>query len=403
VTPADPLRVAFLCQNDFGAPTEKQALGYAEQLLAHGHDVLIMFGRDAATAESEGAARVPGLQLHHYEFRGPRLRAGDVAALREFRPALIHAFNPRVLTISAAAQLRRASGAPVFVHFEDDEWNPPPQGFPGERFYLPAARWVRRHAWPLQPSLWWQATAWSLRWAQRNAHAFDALTPVLAGEVKRRLGRECAVVLPITPKRIGREDAGPLPPLPAIDGPVVALTGTILPVYLPDLRLGLDAIAEVQRRGQPVSFLHAGDTFGFDPMLLADEAGLAPGTAHFLGYRPFREMPRILERADILIQPGPPSEFNRLRLPSKMQTYLESGTPTITFAVGFGELLEDGSEVLKTHTAEPAELADRIVALLSDPELAARIGGGGARAAARLFDPVANTEALVEHYRRSLA
>jgi glycosyltransferase involved in cell wall biosynthesis len=403
VTPADQLRVAFLCQNDFGAPTEKQALGYAEQLLAHGHEVLIMFGRDAATAQSEGADSVPGLRLHHYEFRGPRLRRGDVAALREFEPTLIHAFNPRVLTISAAAQLQRASGAPVFVHFEDDEWNPPPQGFPGERFYLPTARWVRRHAWPLQPSLWWQATPWSLGWVERNAHAFDALTPVLADEVRKRVGRDCAVVLPITPERITRDDAGPPPALPEIDGPVVGLTGTILPVYLPDLRLGLDAIAEVQRRGQRVSFLHAGDTFGFDPMLLADEAGLAPGSAHFLGYRPFREMPAILARADVLILPGPPSEFNRLRLPSKMQTYLESGTPTVTFAVGFGELLEDGRDVLKTQTAEPTELADRIVALLTDPDLAARVGEGGALAAARLFDPVANTEALVGHYRRSLA
>jgi glycosyltransferase involved in cell wall biosynthesis len=402
VTPADPLRVAFLCQNDFGAPTEKQALGYAEQLLERGHKVLIMFSRDAATAQTEGADRVPRLQLHHYEFRGPRLRSGDVRALVEFRPTLVHAFNPRVLTISAARELQRASGAPLFVHFEDDEWNPPPQGFPGERFYLPTARWVRRHAWPLQPSLWWQATPWSLRWVQRNARAFDALTPVLAAEVKKRLGRECAVVLPITPRRLADGDVPDAVELPEMDGPVVALTGTILPVYLPDLRTGLDAIAEVQRRGHAVSFLHAGDTFGFDPMRLAAQAGLAPGSAHFLGYRPFREMPAILRRADILIQPGPPSEFNRLRLPSKMQTYLESGTPTVTFAVGFGELLEDGRDVLKTHTAEPSELADRIVALLADPELAARVGEGGRRAAARLFDPAANTETLIEHYRRSL-
>jgi glycosyltransferase involved in cell wall biosynthesis len=399
VRPAAPLRIAFLCQNDFGAPTEKQALGYAEQLLERGHDVLILIGREASTIQSEGADRVPRLQLRHYRFRGPRLRRGDVDVVRAFRPSLIHAFNPRVLTISAAAQLQRATSAPVFVHFEDDEWNPPPNAFPGERFYLPYARWVRRHAWRLQPSLWWQATPWSLRWVQRNGRAFDALTPVLADEVRKRLGRDCSVVLPITPRRIGSGEAGADGSwLPDLSGTVVGLTGTILPVYLPDLLQGLDAIAEVQRRGHDVSFLHAGDTFGFDPQVLAAQAGIKPGTAHFLGYRPFREVAAVLERSDILIQPGPPSEFNRLRLPSKMQTYLESGKPTITFAVGFGELLEDGIDVLKTHSDDPHELADRIVALIEDPELARRVGRGGRAAAARLFDPATNTDALEQHY-----
>jgi glycosyltransferase involved in cell wall biosynthesis len=401
---AQPLRIAILCQNDFGAPTEKQALGYAEQLLARGHDVLILFGRDASTAQSEGADRVPGLKLRHYRFRGPRLRAEDVQVVRDFRPSLVHTFNPRVPTMRAAAELRGATDAPVLVHFEDDEWNPPPQAFPGENFYLPFARWVRRRAWPVYPPLWWQATRASLRWAQRNADGFDALTPVLADEVKKRVGRECSVVLPITPKRIASDEDAPAPAvsLPEMSGTVIGYTGTVLPVYLPDLRMGLEAVAEVQRRGHDVSFLHAGDTFGFDPHLLAAEAGLKSGTAHFLGYRPFREMGALLARADILIQPGPPSEFNRLRLPSKMQTYLEWGTPTITFAVGFGELLEDGVEVLKTYGDQPSEMADRIEAVVTDPALAARLAAGGPAAAARLFDPVTNTDALEAHYRRSL-
>ena len=400
--PGVPLRIAFVCQNDFGAPTEKQALGYAEELLERGHEVLILIGREASTIQSEGADKVPRLQTHHYQFAGPRLRRADVATVVKFKPDLLHAFNPRVLTISAAKQLQKATGAPVFVHFEDDEWNPPPQGFPGERFYLPYTRWARRHLWPLKPSLWWQATPWSLRWVRENAKAFDALTPVLADEVRKRVGRECAVVLPITPRRLAATEGPAAIELPELSGTVIVLTGTVLPVYLPDLLQGLHAMAQVQRRGHEISFLHAGDTFGFDPQVLAREAGMKEGSAHFLGYRPFREMSALLERADILIQPGPPSEFNRLRLPSKMQTYLESGKPTITFAVGFGELLEDRVEVMKTFTDDPGELADRIVDLIEDPELAARVGAGGRSAAQRLLDPSTNTDALEHHYLRSL-
>jgi glycosyltransferase involved in cell wall biosynthesis len=101
----------------------------------------------------------------------------------------------------------------------------------------------------------------------------------------------------------------------------------------------------------------------------------------------------------VLLQPGAPTEFNRLRLPSKLQAYLASGTPTVTFAVGFGEQLEDRREALKTYTAEPGELADRIVEVLEDEQLRACLAVGGPAAARRLFDPGTNTDKLEAHYR----
>jgi glycosyltransferase involved in cell wall biosynthesis len=113
-------------------------------------------------------------------------------------------------------------------------------------------------------------------------------------------------------------------------------------------------------------------------------------------------VPALLRRADVLLQPGPPSDFNRLRLPSKMQAYLASGRPTVTFAVGFAELLEDREEVVKTHTGDPSELADRVEEVLDDGALRARLEHGGPAAAARLLDPARNTDALLAHYREAL-
>jgi glycosyltransferase involved in cell wall biosynthesis len=140
----------------------------------------------------------------------------------------------------------------------------------------------------------------------------------------------------------------------------------------------------------------------YDLEQMAAEAEMAPGSAISLGYFPFSQLPRVLSSASILVQPGRPIDFNRLRLPSKMQAYLASGTPTITFAAGFAELLEDRVEVLKTYGDEPEELADRIAELLEDSELRATLAAGGPRAARRLFDPVANVETLLAHYRRCL-
>jgi glycosyltransferase involved in cell wall biosynthesis len=242
----------------------------------------------------------------------------------------------------------------------------------------------------------------ALGWAAEAA-GNDALTPALADRVKEHLSRDCAVVLPVTPSAAVTSAAAP--DLPAsVDGhALVGLTGEVHPGSVADLELALRAVALVQQRGKRVALVHAGKALPrFDLQELARSSGVADGTAVFLGYRPFAQIPPLLARLDVLIQPGEPNEFNRLRLPSKMQAYLQSGTPTITFAVGFAELLEDGDEVLKLHGYDATELADRIDDVLSSDELARWLAAGGPNAAKRLLDPARNGEALIEHYRRNL-
>ena len=395
------LRILFVCQNDFGAPSEKQVLGFAQELCRRGHPVMVSLAGELETAEREGATAVPGLRVHRHQFVRGRLRAEDLAAARSFAPSLIHAWNSRVSTIAAARAICRATEAPLFVHFEDDEWELPAHP-PGEPLKRRVGHLGRRALSNLDPSVWWHSTWRSRRAVVRHAVGLDALTPALAAEVTARMGRECSVVLPVTPRAAGPSEHSEPPDLG--DGPpVVLITGTIWPVYLPDFDVGFRAIAELQRREIPVRLVHAGRIL---PRWTGDElatsCGMAPGSATFLGYLPYGAIPKLLQRADVLLQPGPPSEFNRLRLPSKLQAYLESGTPTVSFGIGFGELLEDRVEVLKTHTGDPSELADRLAELLGDPQLRATLAAGGPAAAARLFDPVANVDALLDVYRAGL-
>jgi glycosyltransferase involved in cell wall biosynthesis len=406
------LAILFVCQNDFSAPSEKQVLGFAQQLVRQGHRVMIGIAGAEATAEQEGATGVPALTVHRYAFVRGRLRAEDLDMARDFAPSIVHAWNSRVSTIAAARAICRAAGAPMFVHFEDDEWRLPEHP-PGESLRRRVGHLGRRALSNLDPSLWWHSTWRSRRTAARHAVAFDALTPALAQEVQRRMGRACTVVLPVTPEAPSLSPAdlhergpgaGANAPWPQDGVPTLLITGTIWPVYLPDFMVGFRAIAELQRRGRVVRFVHAGRILPrFDPQALVSEAGMAPGSATFLGYLPFGAIPELLRRADILLQPGPPSEFNRLRLPSKLQAYLESGTPTITFGVGFGELLEDRVEVLKTQSGDPGELADRIEELLDDRDLRATLAHRGPLAAQRLFDPAGNTDQLLRVYRQGLA
>ncbi len=396
-----PLRVLFVCTSDFRSPTEKQILGFAQGLSERGQPVMISFGGDPASVAEEGADQVPGLRLHNHGFAIGGPREQDLEAARAFRPDLVHAVNPRVPTLTVTRAYSSATGAPVFVHFEDDEWGLKESEPTGLRERL--AKVGRLLGSRLHPPAWTYATDATLRYVAEEALALDALTPALAREVEARLGRECAVILP-TLADLGE---GPEHDAPALDLPddrsLVAYTGVVDTMHAEDVLIGMTAVAELQQRGHEVTFVHAGRTVPrVDLRALGVRAGLAPGSLLQLGYLSPEELRELLRRATVLLQPGRATEFNRLRLPSKLQAYLESGTPTVTYAVGPGELLEDGVEVLKTNTGNPSELADRIGELLDDQSLRERLGQGGSAAAARLFDRAANSEALLSHYRVAL-
>jgi glycosyltransferase involved in cell wall biosynthesis len=404
-TPAhdDPVSILFVCQSDLGGPSEKQIMGFAQRLAQRGHRVLMSLGGGADSVAREGLQMVPGIELTEHRFSGRHLRPGDRHRAREFGPTLIHAVNSRVPTAAATADYARATGAPVFVHFEDNEWQAW-RGVPGESLYHRVGRHVRRVESIVHPEVWPHSTAATRRWVRRRTVALDALTPELATEVSARIGRPCSTLLPVSPTVIAVEaDAAFEPPASLVGVPLAVVTGTIYPFSLEDTLQGLEAVAEVQRRGHDVGYVHPGNVHPrIDPEALAAGAGLRKGTFAFPGLLPYSNMAALLRGAAVLLQPGGPSEFNRLRLPSKLQSYLASGTPTITFAVGFGALLADRDEVLKISTARPTELADRIEEILVNSELRSTLAEGGPRAARRLFDPERNTDALLSHYREVL-
>jgi glycosyltransferase involved in cell wall biosynthesis len=394
------LRLLLVGGSNLNSPDEKQFLEFALQLAERGHEIRFALRAGAPEYGRGETVELPrGVSLCDFRLRGRRLRRRDLETARSFAPTLIHALYPRGTVLAACSHFSRVTGAPIAVHFGDDEWGllagPPAQSV-RERAELVARRIVGR----VHPWVWPYSTSRWLAFAARRAAAFDSLTPALAEEVTRRTGRDCAVILPAYSDRSADEPA-PLADgqgLPA--GRAALYTGAIGAVHEADVRLALRALTEVQRRGCAIQFVHAGPVDQRrHPLRLAAEEGLAPETAMTLGYVPAQQLPILLARASVLLQPGAPTEFNRLRLPSKLQAYLASGTPTVTFAVGFGEMLEDRREALKTYTGEPTELADRIIEAVKDEALRACLSIGGPAAARRLFDPVANTDRLEAHYR----
>src|SRR5947209_3494463 len=99
MTHAEQLSVLFVCQHDFDGPTEKQALGFAQQLARRGHRVGFSLGGDAASTGAENATMLERIELFEHRLIGRMPRPSDLEAAHRFAPDLIHCMNPRAPTV----------------------------------------------------------------------------------------------------------------------------------------------------------------------------------------------------------------------------------------------------------------------------------------------------------------
>lgn len=396
------LRILFVCSSDLRSPSEKQVLWLSTHLATAGHRSLISLRGDPDSARTEGAEGIEGVELRWHRFRGRGLRSADLAAAARFRPDLIHAWNPRVPVIAAARSYSRATGAPVLVHWEDDEWGMP-RGHAAAGAPRRAGQAARRVVARVQPSAWYLATNASIEWAVANSAAFDALTPTIADYVHDRTGRPSAAILPpLPPASPGRPAAEPKLPDWATGRPLVALTGALMSGRIDDIGLALRGAAAARKSTDLVFVLAGRNLTGIEPGELAADAGLGERDFVFLDHVPYPSIPSLLARCSVLLAVSQPTSLNVMCLPSKLQSYLVSGTPTVLSAHGAGTLFEDGTEVLKLESPDPARLGELIARLLDDLELQRTLSDGGAAAAHRLFDPERTTQAMLAHYRASL-
>ncbi len=152
------------------------------------------------------------------------------------------------------------------------------------------------------------------------------------------------------------------------------------------------AVKLLQRRGHRVRLVRLGHSEfgGPDPRSFR---ALGDGVIE-LGPIPWREIPAYLAVADAYVQPGPPDDFNRYRLPSKLPEFLAMGRPVILPHCNIGNDLEHGENALLLEHGNAMEIVAQIEKLLTDRELAARLGAGARRFAAEQLSWQANAAGL---------
>ena len=245
----------------------------------------------------------------------------------------------------------------------------------------PLIVWQRILGFP--PSIWRPLRRVRWRMVVRRIDAAVALTPDLEAEL-RRLGftgpvwaipnfRDPEPFVAVDRAVAGRKLRAELRLDDNVD--LVGLVGHLIEQKRPDR--ALDALEAMHARGAAAHLVVAGD----GPLrgdLERDVArrGLA-AYVHLLGSRD--DIAYLLAAIDVLILTSDAEGLPGVLIEAQM-----AGCPIVTVPVGgVRELVDDGETGLVTEQVDATELAERVVGLLRDPKLRARLGERARRRAVR--------------------
>jgi glycosyltransferase involved in cell wall biosynthesis len=147
-------------------------------------------------------------------------------------------------------------------------------------------------------------------------------------------------------------------------------------------------------------FLLMGGGPAYDRLVaLRDELGLQ-GHVEFMGYCARPEVVRILSTCEVCVCPDPKNEYNDGCTMNKVLEYMQLGRPIVQFDLAESRRLVGDAGVYASGNS-PDSLAEGIVSLLSDRDLANRIGAAG-RERFSQYEWPAQESSLFDAYRRAL-
>ncbi len=392
------MNIAMVSYMDFTGPGVMHMHHFANLLVSRGHQVLLILNGDKSTADL--MHEPPAYDLVEVRFRNSVLHPSLVKKVKEFGPHIIHIWTPRHVPARVGLELKYRTGARLIIHFEDNErflfdFHNGPALF-GDLDYLAS---TLQH-----PEIWSYFHPVISPVAEEFADAFTAICPPLVELLQTEWRKKSYLLYPgVDLKRFNPEvDASDLRRRLGLEGKrVILYSGSVARFH--DFDILLEAFA-LMADDHPHSILvHLGRIQvqeRVDSMI--QELGIGDRTL-LLGPIEHREIHRYLALGDFLVQSGGTTSFNEFRLPAKIPEYLAMGKPVITFTAGIGKDLEQMKDVVKTHTADPRELAEQIQMVICDEELQRTLSTNARKRAEELFDWQVNTQRLVDIYEEVLS
>jgi glycosyltransferase involved in cell wall biosynthesis len=362
--------------------------GFANALVALGHRIVV-----SAAGKSTDAG----------DFGIPRFRCVPHQSLRDdpgilmeyFRgggPDLVHCWTPRRIVREVTSAVIERYGCPYVVHLEDNE-------IAVAEAYESLGKRRKWHGMRALPPI--PAVDAFVRSAAGVTIIVEALKEVLPD------GMPCHLLQPgvdgnlFAPGLRGGErerlcDALAVP----CDAWITVYPGNMHPANYEDMFSLYAAIHANNARGHKVHLVRTGvDSVGlFEPRFLK----LTGDYVTNLGFVSRNWLIDLFKLADFFVQPGGPDKFNSYRLPSKLPELLAMGRPVVLPKTNIGLLMDDRVNALLMQRGDAAEIASCVEALLTDSDLAERIGQAGRRFAIEHFSWERSAQQLEGFFRRIL-
>jgi glycosyltransferase involved in cell wall biosynthesis len=122
-----------------------------------------------------------------------------------------------------------------------------------------------------------------------------------------------------------------------------------------------------------------------------------------LGNVPRKDLPNILNMADMFVQPGRINGFEDLRLPSKLPEFLAMGKPTVLPNCNISDIFQDGKDALLLQTGDPEEIVQCCLRVFRDSKLSNELGLAARKKAETFFDIKKQTQALLAAYKEAIS
>jgi glycosyltransferase involved in cell wall biosynthesis len=385
------MRVLFNYFGPLRVNSAIQAFHFGEEMTAEGVEVVLCGVGDPADVAAIGQ---PSFACINYRGLPALLRRWA----RDPEPTMVCAWTPRELVRKATERACRALDAPYVVHLEDNE-----EYLLSEFIGLPweaLSRLPKRE----QDRLGRENLIHPAHYPGLVAGAAGVSGIVEELNEFNRAGRPWHLARPGVDHERLRPDLDPAITRERLglrpDDFVVVYHGIGHYANQHDLLSLYLAVKLLQRRGRAVKLVRLGATEfgGVDPGAFG---AIAHDVPH-LGDVPWREIPGYLALADAYVQPGPPDDFNRYRLPSKVPEFLAMGRPVILPRANIGLDLTDGEQALLLERGDAQEIAAKLELLLDDAALADRLGSAARNFALDQLSWRRNSLGLLGFYRKLL-
>jgi glycosyltransferase involved in cell wall biosynthesis len=380
------MRVVFVYFGPFNVNSAIQAFHFGNELTEIGWDVTLAGVGDPGEISAVGEPRFEC--INHSKLRS-RVRDWK----REGSETVVVAWTPRERVRRLTLQLVRELRAPYTVHLEDNEW------FLLETITGRTMEELRRL--PLAKQDRMTPIDAAIHPTKHEAFMRDAAGVTVITEELNEFnlaGVPHAIARPGIDTERFRPDLEP--PLSRAElglseeDFVLVYHGTVHYANQHEMLSLYLAVKLLQRRGRRVRLVRLGHTEfgGVDPSAFR---AVAEGATE-VGIVPWREIPNYLALADAFVQPGPPNDFNRYRLPSKLPEFLAMGRPVILPHCNIGNDLSHGENALLLERGNALDIAERVEELLDDHALAERLGRGARSFALEELSWERNAQALGE-------